>query len=83
MKRRKGEVRLAGELVGTIEELEGDVRFAYSREWLERDGAVPSSVTRPLRPKAGYWRFRAKHSRFPKMIPLDCFLRRAAIVLVQ
>lgn len=49
MKRRRGEVRLAGEPVGTIEELEGDVGFTYSREWLERADAVPISVTLPLR----------------------------------
>jgi len=51
MKRRKGEVRLAGEPVGTIEELEGDIGFTYSREWLERADAVPISVTLPLRPE--------------------------------
>jgi serine/threonine-protein kinase HipA len=49
MKTRKGEVRLAGELVGVIEELEGEVSFKYSREWLEREDAVPISVTLPLR----------------------------------
>lgn len=49
MKRRRGEVRLAGEPVGTIEELDGDVGFTYSREWLERADAVPISVTLPLR----------------------------------
>ncbi len=44
-------MRLAGEPVGTIEELEGDVGFTYSREWLERADAVPISVTVPLRPE--------------------------------
>lgn len=67
MKRRKGEVRLAGELVGAIEELEGDVRFTYSKEWLERDGAVPISMTLPLRPEP--YISKGLHPFFENLLP--------------
>ena len=49
MKRRKALVRLAGEPVGTLEEVDGGVRFTYLRVWLERPDAVPISLTLPLR----------------------------------
>lgn len=49
MKRRQAQVRLAGEPVGTVEEVEGGVRFAYLPQWLERPDAVPVSLTLPLR----------------------------------
>ncbi len=49
MKRRKAQVRRAGEPVGTLEEAEGGVRFTYLPEWLERPDAVPVSLTLPLR----------------------------------
>ena len=67
MKRRKGEVRLAGEPVGTIEELEGDVEFTYSREWLERPDAVPISVTLPLRPEP--YISKGLHPFFENLLP--------------
>ena len=67
MKRRKGQVRLAGEPVGTIEELEGDITFTYSREWLERDGAVPISVTLPLRPEP--YLSKGLHPFFENLLP--------------
>ena len=37
MRKRKAEVRLSGEFVGMLEEIDGDVSFCYSKEWLERD----------------------------------------------
>ena len=46
---RIGTVKLAGQPVGTIEELNGQTRFTYSREWLRRSDAVPVSLTLPLR----------------------------------
>ena len=67
MNRRKGEVRLAGEPVGTIEEFEGDVKFTYSREWLERPGAVPVSVTLPLRPEP--YVSKGLHPFFENLLP--------------
>jgi len=67
MKRRRGEVRLAGEPVGTIEELEGDVGFTYSREWLERADAVPISVTLPLRPEP--YISKSLHPFFENLLP--------------
>ncbi|NLS97262.1 MAG: phosphatidylinositol kinase [Planctomycetaceae bacterium] len=67
MKRRKGEVRLAGQLVGTIEELEGNVAFTYMKEWLERDGAVPISMTLPLRSEP--YVARGLHPFFENLLP--------------
>lgn len=67
MKRRKGEVRLAGEPVGTIEELEGDVRFTYSRQWLQRPDAAPVSVTLPLRPEP--YISKGLHPFFENLLP--------------
>ncbi len=49
MKRRVGRVKLAGKMVGTIEEVGTETRFTYSPDWLAREDAVPVSVTLPLR----------------------------------
>ena len=47
--RRAGNVKLAGKLVGTIEEDAGRTMFTYSPEWLARPDALPVSLTLPLR----------------------------------
>jgi HipA-like protein len=47
--RRSGVVSLAGERVGLIEETEAGSRFTYDREWIERPGAPPISLTMPVR----------------------------------
>ena len=49
MKRRAGQVKIAGKPVGTIEEVDGEIRFTYSPAWLQQAGAVPVSLTLPLR----------------------------------
>ncbi len=49
MKRRAGRVLLDGELVGKIEEIDDQVLFTYSPEWLQQKDAVPVSLTLPLR----------------------------------
>lgn len=49
MKKRVGKVKLAGKPVGTIEEIDGTTTFAYSPDWLQRQDAVPISLTMPLR----------------------------------
>ena len=42
-------MKLAGNVVGRIEELEGQTRFSYTPEWLSRPDAKPVSLTLPLR----------------------------------
>jgi serine/threonine-protein kinase HipA len=49
METRRGQVLLAGEPVGIIEETEGTTRFTYTAKWLVRKEAVPISLTLPLR----------------------------------
>ena len=49
MKTRIGQVLLSGQPVGVIEEADGRTRFTYSPEWLAHKGAVPISLTLPLR----------------------------------
>jgi serine/threonine-protein kinase HipA len=49
VKRRVGRVKLAGQPVGTIEEIGAETRFTYAADWLGRRDAVPISVTLPLR----------------------------------
>jgi serine/threonine-protein kinase HipA len=44
-----GYVKLAGKLVGTIEEDGDQTVFTYSPEWLAQPDAVPVSLTLPLR----------------------------------
>lgn len=49
---RRGIVSIDGARVGLIEEFESGTRFTYDRAWLERPGAVPVSLTMPLRREA-------------------------------
>lgn len=49
---RAARVWLDREAVGTVSELpDGTCRFAYDPAWLTRSGALPISVTLPLRPE--------------------------------
>ena len=47
--KRAGVVSLDGTRVGLIEETESGTRFTYAPEWLGRPGALPISLTMPLR----------------------------------
>ncbi|NQU23938.1 MAG: HipA N-terminal domain-containing protein [Candidatus Nealsonbacteria bacterium] len=67
METRKGEVRLAGEPVGIVEELDDDVRFTYLSQWLQRSDAVPISVTMPLRPEP--YVSKGLHPFFENLLP--------------
>ena len=67
MKRRVGKVMLAGQPVGTIEELGDQTSFKYSPEWLQRNDAVPVSLTLPLR-KEPYVR-KGLHPFFENLLP--------------
>lgn len=46
---RRGLIALDGERVGVLEETETGSRFTYDAVWLARTGAVPVSLTLPLR----------------------------------
>ena len=47
---RRGVVRLDGQRVGTLEEVEPrGSRFTYAEAWLEREDGHPVSLTMPLR----------------------------------
>lgn len=47
--KRIAEVRIAGQLVGLLEEFDGRTVFSYTDEWLARSDAQPVSLTLPLR----------------------------------
>ena len=49
MKQRRGKVMLSGTLVGTLHEVNRNIAFQYTDEWLNRRDAVPVSLTLPLR----------------------------------
>jgi HipA-like protein len=60
-------VRLDGERVGMIEELEQGTRFTYDAQWLARPEAVPVSLTLPLR--AEPYDSRSLHPFFENLLP--------------
>ena len=49
MKSRRGTVKLSGQPVGIIEEIDGETKFTYLPEWVNKPGATPVSLTLPLR----------------------------------
>jgi HipA-like protein len=49
MRTRKARVKLSGQPVGFLEETGDEIRFTYFPEWLSRPGAVPVSLTLPLK----------------------------------
>jgi HipA-like protein len=60
-------VRIDGERVGLLEEMETGTRFTYDAAWLARADAVPVSVTLPLR--AGPYDSRTLHPFFENLLP--------------
>lgn len=66
-KRRAGWVKLAGKVVGTIEQIGEDTRFTYAPDWLARKDAVPISVTLPLREQP--YMSRGLHPFFDNLLP--------------
>jgi serine/threonine-protein kinase HipA len=67
MMRRIGRVKLAGKIVGTIEEADGQTTFTYSSEWLNAPNAVPVSLTLPLRKEP--YVSRGLHPFFENLLP--------------
>jgi serine/threonine-protein kinase HipA len=60
-------VRLDGEVAGRISEFEDRYEFRYVAAWLESAGAVPVSLTMPLREEA--YVSRSLHPFFENLLP--------------
>jgi serine/threonine-protein kinase HipA len=67
MTARRGIVSLAGARVGVIEETDGGTRFSYDDAWLSNAGALPISLTLPLRAEA--YQARGLHPFFENLLP--------------
>lgn len=67
MTHRAAHVRLAGQTVGIIEEVNGLTRFTYAPEWLKRADASPVSLTLPLR--AEPYEAKGLHPFFENLLP--------------
>ncbi len=76
LRTRKGKVKLSGQTVGVIEETDGDVTFAYSLEWLRRPGAIPVSLTLPLREQP--YVSKGLHPFFENLLPEGWLLEVAS-----
>ncbi len=63
-----------GKMVGTLEETAEGASFAYTAEWLGTTGAVPISLTLPLRPEPFEVR-RGVHPFFENLLPEGWLLR--------
>jgi serine/threonine-protein kinase HipA len=75
MKHRHAIVRLDGEPVGTLSEDGRQVTFQYSDQWLARGGAVPVSLTLPLR--AASYVTDGLHPFFENLLPEGWLLELA------
>jgi serine/threonine-protein kinase HipA len=67
---RRGIVRLDGRRVGLLEEVndvDAATRFTYDAAWLATPGALPISLTLPLR--AEPWEHRGLHPFFENLLP--------------
>src|SRR5512140_847579 len=67
MSARRGIVSLAGARVGVIDETDGGTRFSYDSAWLSSPGALPVSLTMPLRSEA--YESRGLHPFFENLLP--------------
>jgi serine/threonine-protein kinase HipA len=76
MMRRIGKVKLAGKLVGTIEESDGQMTFAYVQQWLDTPNAVPVSLTLPLRKEP--YVSKGLHPFFENLLPEGWLLEVAS-----
>jgi HipA-like protein len=76
VKNRKGRVKLSGQPVGTIEETEDHTSFTYSPEWLGKPGAVPISLTLPLREEP--YVSKTLHPFFENLLPEGWLLEVAS-----
>lgn len=66
---RRAEVRLRGRVVGHLEEMpDGDTRFTYLAEYAADPGAVPISMTMPVR-SSPYEQAKGLHPFFAGLLP--------------
>jgi serine/threonine-protein kinase HipA len=65
---RTGVVRIDGQRVGQIEEIEGrTIRFTYDASWVAAKDAVPVSLTLPVRASPYEWT--TLHAFFGNLLP--------------
>ena len=64
---RRAIVRLDGHPVGELVETDSGSRFTYDESWLSRSGAVPISLTLPLRAEPYDWP--GLHPFFENLLP--------------
>jgi serine/threonine-protein kinase HipA len=64
---RRGIIYLSGQRVGVLEETDSGTSFSYDSSWLEHRGALPISLTLPLR-EAPY-ESRGLHPYFENLLP--------------
>jgi HipA-like protein len=64
---RRAIVRLDGHPVGELVETDSGSRFTYDESWLSRSGAVPVSLTLPLRAEPHDWP--GLHPFFENLLP--------------
>ena len=64
---RTCQVNLNGQLVGHLTDEGSETRFTYTPEWLALPGAVPVSLTLPLRPES--YVFLGLHPFFENLLP--------------
>ncbi len=76
---RRGEVRLDGTRVGTIEETREGSAFRYDAAWLGDPNAVPVSLTLPLRSEP--YESRGLHPFFENLLPEGWLLEMATAKL--
>lgn len=67
MTNRVAQVKLSGQDVGIIEEVNGLTRFTYAPKWLTRADASPVSLTLPLR--AEPYETKGLHPFFENLLP--------------
>jgi HipA-like protein len=77
---RQASVRIDGQEVGRLEELEsGGSQFAYDAAWLARRDAVPVSLTLPLRSEP--YVSRTLHPFFENLLPEGWLLELSVVKL--
>ena len=74
-RQRVGIVSIDGQPAGHLEEVEELIRFTYDPAWLARPGAVPVSLTLPLRSEP--YATRGLHPFFENLLPEGWLLELA------
>jgi HipA-like protein len=64
---RAAKVTIAGRVVGLLEEHGAETRFTYTPQWLSDAGALPVSLTLPLRAEA--YTHQGLHPFFENLLP--------------